>query len=580
MDIGIDLFPDLRSPEVVGAVHGLSGAGGLERGAVYTRPDIVSGILDLVGYLPSRPLHRQRILEPSFGVGDFLIPIVERLLAAFTASGGRLGNAMELGRCIRAVEVHSDTVERTRARVFDLMIRRGVPPAQAEVLLDQWLVQDDFLLATMDARFDYVVGNPPYVRQERIQPALLAEYRRRYRTIYDRADLYVPFFERGLSLLAEGGHLGFICANRWLKNRYGGPLREFASRSYRLRYFMNLEGMAAFHSDVIAYPAITVFERGGVGPTRVAVCDGLVSDFMGRAVSALQSPVLESEGSVHEFSHGPANDEPWLLDQPRQLAVLRKLEAAFPELESAGCKVGIGVATGADKVFIGRYADLPVEDCRKLPLAMAGDIQSGRVMWQGMGVINPFEEDGSLADLERYPLFARHLMEHRSRLASRHCARRSGKSWYRTIDRITPSLQRRPKLLIPDIKGKPTVAVDQGGFYPHHNLYHVVSETWDLSALATVLRSSFATLFVASYCVRMNGGFLRFQAQYLRKIRLPPWGDLSVGQKTALISASQSEDPNEIDEAVAPIYRVTAAELREVRATARNLGTGMDDLRP
>ncbi len=57
-------------------------------------------------------------------------------------------------------------------------------------------------------RFDFVVGNPPYVRQELIPAPLLAEYRRRYQTMYDRADLYIPFIERSLSLLAEDGALG------------------------------------------------------------------------------------------------------------------------------------------------------------------------------------------------------------------------------------------------------------------------------------------------------------------------------------------------------------------------------------
>lgn len=580
MDLGSELFPELRPPDVIGAVHDLSQAGELERGAVYTRPDIVSAILDLVGYLPSRPLHEQRILEPSFGAGDFLLPMIERLLGAFSASGERLRDALRLGPCIRAVEVHAATFDRTRGQALEALVQQGVSTSDAGQLLDQWLVRDDFLLAVMPPGFQYVVGNPPYVRQERIPAPLLAEYRRRYKTIYDRADLYVPFFERGLSLLAAGGRLGFICANRWLKNRYGRPLREFASRSFRLRYFMNLEGMAAFHSDVTAYPAITVFERAGPGPTRVAVCDPLLPGSMARVVSALQAPAVNDPRTVHEFARSPVNGEPWLMDQPRQLAVLRKLESAFPDIESAGCKVGIGVATGADKVFIGRHADLPVEDGRKLPLAMAGDLRGGCVDWQGYGVINPFEEDGTLADLGRYPLFARYLMEHRPRIASRHCARRSNHGWYRTIDRITPSLRSRPKLLIPDIKGKPTVAIDEGHFYPHHNLYYVVSDAWDLAALATVLRSSFATLFVASYCVRMNGGFLRFQAQYLRKIRLPSWHDLTAAQRTALLDASNSEDPSRIDHAVAPIYHVTASELREIQAVTRPLGNPSDASNP
>jgi hypothetical protein len=69
-----------------------------------------------------------------------------------------------------------------------------------------------------------------------------------------------------------------------------------------------------------------------------------------------------------------AGNAPWILEAPDQLAVLRRLESELPLLEEAGCKVGIGVATGADKAFIGRFDDLDVESDRKLPLVMTRDI--------------------------------------------------------------------------------------------------------------------------------------------------------------------------------------------------------------
>ena len=50
------------------------------RGAIFTRREVVDFILDLVGYTNDQPLHEKRILEPSFGGGDFLLPIIERLL--------------------------------------------------------------------------------------------------------------------------------------------------------------------------------------------------------------------------------------------------------------------------------------------------------------------------------------------------------------------------------------------------------------------------------------------------------------------------------------------------------------------
>ncbi len=90
------------------------------------------------------------------------------------------------------------------------------------MLSSQWLVQGDFLLAELPPEFAFVVGNPPYVRQELIPDALLAEYLARYTTVFDRADLYIPFIERSLRLLAAEGKADIICADRWVKNRYGG----------------------------------------------------------------------------------------------------------------------------------------------------------------------------------------------------------------------------------------------------------------------------------------------------------------------------------------------------------------------
>lgn len=63
--------------------------------------------------------------------------------------------------------------------------------------------------------------------------------------------------------------------------------------------------------------------------------------------------------------------------------------------------------------------------------------------------------------------------------------------------------------------------LDKGETYPHHNLYYLTSEGWDLEVLGGLLLSRVAQLFIEAYCVKMRGGTPRFQAQYLRRIRVP-----------------------------------------------------------
>ncbi len=520
------------------------------RGAVFTRPEVAEFILDLVGYTPDRPLHQQRILEPSFGDGVFLLAILRRLLSAARRFG-----ASELSEAIRGVELHPETFEATYNAVVALLQQEGF----SQHLADRWLIQGDYLLCSLEGPFHYVVGNPPYVRLEAIPPTLLAEYKKRYATMYNRADLYIPFIERSLSLLAEGGTLGFICADRWTKNHYGARLRKYVADNFHLKIFLEMAHAPAFRSKVAAYPAIVVISREAPGPTRVVRPASLEPGQLTQLAEVLRSRSLP-EGSgvrVAQITRGAA---PWLLLAPEQRALLERLERRFPSLEEAGCRVGIGVATGADQAFIGVFEALEVEPDRKLPLVTTQDICSGEVRWGGQGLINPFSETGELVDLRCYPRLRAYLEARREVIAGRHYARRFPDRWYRTIDRIVPSLARTPKLLIPDIKGRPHVVLEEGCLYPHHNLYYITSESWDLRALQAVLLSAVAHLFVAAYSTQMRGGYLRFQAQYLRRIRIPRWSEVPHHLRQALLEAAQERDVQACNQATSRLYGLSQEE--------------------
>ncbi|MBJ6725405.1 Eco57I restriction-modification methylase domain-containing protein [Geomesophilobacter sediminis] len=549
-------------PVVAAAVEQLSASTNPEsRGAIFTRTEVVEFILDLVGYTTEKPLHRCRLLEPSFGEGDFLLPIVRRLLASWRQFGSTQNAFGELGGAIRGVELHRDSFDLTRGAVISLLVGEGVSKEAAEALSGRWLTCDDFLLSPLDGEFDVIVGNPPYVRQELIPGPLLAEYRSRFETMYDRADLYVPFIERSLLSLKPGGSLSFICADRWMKNRYGGPLRKLIAEDYHLRVYVDMVDTPAFLSQVSAYPAITVISRDRPGPTRIARRPTIDSTILTELAAALVGRSLPKDScSVREMPKVTCGAEPWLLESSDQTELIRRLEKEFPTLEEAGCKVGIGVATGADKAFIGNFETLDVEQERKLPLATTRDIESGEVHWRGLGVINPFADDGKLVDLNSYPRLRQYLQERRDIIARRHCAQKTPASWYRTIDRITPGLATKPKLLIPDIKGEAHVVYEEGRLYPHHNLYYVISNQWDLRALQAVLLSEVSRLFIATYSTKMRGGFLRFQAQYLRRIRLPLWRTVPQRLRMQLIDAALTRDLKACNEATFALYNLTSEE--------------------
>jgi len=543
------------------AVAQLAMAGVEERGAVFTRREVVEFILDLTGYTTTSALHKKRVLEPSFGEGAFLLVAVERLIDSYKSHASRHADPVaDLKDSIRAVELHRKSFIETRLKLRNLLREKEIANAATERLLDAWLMPGDFLLADFPFHFTHIVGNPPYVRQEMIPAVLLAEYRHRFDTLYDRADLYIPFIEKSLKVLEPKGSVGFICSDRWMKNKYGGPLRKMVAKDFHLKYFVDMVDTDAFHSEVSAYPAITVISREKSEATRIAHRPQIDKDSLVKLSHDMRAKSLKPNSVVHEVSGIMNSNEPWVLESFDELAVLRRLEATYPTLEEAGCKVGIGVATGADKVYVGEYAELDVEKDRKLPLVMTKDIRAGKVEWNGKGVINPFDADGSLVNLKKYPKLAAYLNRHRTVICNRNVAKRNSDRWYRTIDRITPSITQMPKLLIPDIKGEANIVYEEGKYYPHHNLYYITSDTWDLKALQAVLLSDITRHFITTYSTKMRGGYLRFQAQYLRRIHVPYWKDVPEKIKVRLRAAAEKRDIAACNAATFDLYKLTPEE--------------------
>lgn len=115
------------------------------------------------------------------------------------------------------------------------------------------------------AGFDAVVGNPPYVRQERLQP-FKPYFEQAFGDVYHGfADLFVYFFAQGLNLVHEGGLLSYISSNGWLRGNYATPLRTYLRSRVAMEQIIDLGDNKVFESAPDTYPAINVTRRQSPG---------------------------------------------------------------------------------------------------------------------------------------------------------------------------------------------------------------------------------------------------------------------------------------------------------------------------
>jgi adenine-specific DNA-methyltransferase len=533
-----------------------------EYGAVFTKRWVVELILDLVGYTADRDLAAMRVVEPACGDGAFLGPVADRLIESAKSHGRDLRMATE---AIRACDLQPAHVKTSRLLIEDRLRTAGLFDVDAAMLADAWVSHDDFLLSQHEVgAADVVVGNPPYIRLEAVPAVLTDAYRRVCKTMGGRSDVFVGFFEVGLKALRPDGRLGFICADRWMRNQYGQRLRSLIESDFSVEATIEMHDVEAFDADVSAYPSVTILRRGQQGRSVLATARAGFDADAARRVhiwSKTDNDQVLSDAFV-DAARLPgwfkAAGGSWPTGSPERLALLAELESSLPTLEDGitGTKVGIGVATGADKVFVIKQTGL-VEDDRELPLAMARDTMSGTLKWSGHHLVDPWDADtGKLVELDAYPRLADYFEVHAPALLKRNVAGRRPAQWYRTIDRVDHALLRRPKLFFPDIKAAIHPVLDDGQLYPHHNLYWVASSRWDPEVLGGILLSKVAQLFIEAYAVKMRGGYLRFQAQYLRRIRVPLLDSLAGDVSAELAQAFRERDVERATAAALAAYRI------------------------
>lgn len=488
-------------------------------------------MLDICGYVAEDCLFLMTLTDPSCGDGVFVTEAVERLCLSARKHDIRLES---LAGCIRAYDTDEDAITVARQMTARILSTHGADRAIAGKLLDEWFRCEDFILADGDES-DIVIGNPPYIRSSDIPVDVRKSYAEVLEGFSMGTDMYIAFLEKGMRTIRKSGVLCLICPDRWQKNMSGAGLRSFMQENgMQISINCQMHGVDAFDKAVSAYPSVTVISHGNDARTDVICSPSFDEPDADSLVSSLKTGDRTST-PAYRFRSGSREYGP------------------MPTLEEAGVTVGIGIATGKDSVFITDDACI-VEEDRLVPLAYARDISDFRLPESpARWLINPWK-DGSLVDLDEYPRLKAYFLLHEDELKGRYIARKNSKRWYGTIDKMRPGLAGREKLLIRDISSRPEPVYDDGIYYPHHNLYWMTSDDWDMEVLGGILISDTVNGMMQESSVRMRGGAIRNQAQYLRRIRIPPYQSIGTDDRMELKSAFVAHDRKKATEICERLY--------------------------
>lgn len=305
------------------------------------------------------------------------------------------------------VDINADAVQIAK---LSLWLRTAQKGRKLTDLSNNIKCANSLLDFPFDFKFDCVIGNPPYVRQEMIKEQK-PHLQKLYKAYCGTADLFVYFYELGLNLLKNGGLLGFICSNKFFRASYGQNLRELILQNSQILAIADFNGVKVF-DDATVDSAITILRKTVDYSDTFKLYSPNLQDFQ-----TLQTANLNKSG--------------FIFLNPLEANLKAKIEKLGTPLKDWDININYGIKTGLNEAFIidettrtkilsGCESVAELERTKAIikPILRGRDIKRYCYSWAGLYVILAKFDSHKYLETD-YPSIFKHLSKFETALKKR-----------------------------------------------------------------------------------------------------------------------------------------------------------------
>lgn len=430
--------------------------------------------------------------------------------------------------------------------------------------------------------FDIVIGNPPYVRHERLGKEYKASLAKAFPDIASgTADLYIYFYQKGMHLLRKGGRLAYITPNKFMRAGYGSKLRELLSSRHRVETLIDFGDLPVFGATVLT--AIAFVKNEAPTNEKLDILpEKTLKEYINWLVNEGNTDTREQLATFHTYARGlffdmdsaELNEGEWTLDNPRVAKLMKKIaEKGVPLGELVENKLYYGIKTGFNDAFVidrEKRAELIAADPRSeeiiKPFLRGRDVQRWQAEWAGLYlIVIQSSTDGSATHVwkreedehkaeklfkEHYPAIHSHLKQYEERLRRRSD---QGKFWWELRNCAYYQELDKPKIAYLVFQTQPKFAWDETGIIGNNAVWFIIT---DKKWLTAILNSRVGWFLIDQTCASIMNGY-QLMADYFKKVIII---NPNPEQQAALETFTDDTRLSELNELVYDIYDLSPDE--------------------
>lgn len=213
--------------------------------------------------------------------------------------------------------------------------------AQTDICFFDWRIIFTEVFDNENPGFDIVIGNPPYIRQEKLEHA----YKKLLCSVYPNvgegtADILVYFFGLGINILCDNGILSFISSNKFLKTKYGRRIRNTFANDVDVISFIDFFELPVFNNASTDAGITLLSKRQPVSDTKY---------FPVKTLTNLNLSSLTSGNYLKVIK----NETEWQFIREEESSILDKMNTnAIPLTDFVNYRIYSGVKTGLNQCFM------------------------------------------------------------------------------------------------------------------------------------------------------------------------------------------------------------------------------------